>query len=59
MTKRAFLDEYRRAARIALRSMRLRGHPDAADTENVEALEELEPCGAGCPRPVFCMEPAR
>jgi len=23
---------------------------------NVEALDELEPCGSGCPQPVFCVE---
>lgn len=23
--------------------------------KNVDALAELEPCGAGCPRPVFCL----
>ena len=30
--------------------------PDLLTLENVEALTELEPCGNGCPRPVFCME---
>ncbi len=30
--------------------------PPALLTEkNVEALAELEPCGTGCPRPVFCI----
>ena len=24
--------------------------------ENIEALSQLEPCGTGCPSPVFCME---
>ena len=23
--------------------------------ENVEALEQLEPCGTGCPKPLFCL----
>ncbi len=23
--------------------------------ENVDALEELEPCGIGCPKPIFCL----
>ena len=30
--------------------------PELLTLENVEALAELEPCGNGCPRPVFCME---
>ncbi len=27
--------------------------------ENIEAMDELEPCGAGCPRPVFQMKNLR
>ena len=30
--------------------------PELLTLENVEALAELEPCGNGCPRPIFCME---
>lgn len=30
--------------------------PDLLTTANVEALDELEPCGAGAPRPVFLLE---
>ncbi len=30
--------------------------PELLSLENVAALEELEPCGAGCPRPVLCMD---
>ena len=29
--------------------------PQLLTLRNVEALDELEPCGAGCPRPVLCM----
>lgn len=29
--------------------------PKLLTLKNVEALDELEPCGAGCPRPVLCM----
>ncbi|MBQ7566281.1 MAG: single-stranded-DNA-specific exonuclease RecJ [Oscillospiraceae bacterium] len=29
--------------------------PELLTIENVAALEQLEPCGVGCPRPVFCM----
>ena len=29
--------------------------PALLTLENVAALDELEPCGAGCPRPVLCM----
>ena len=29
--------------------------PELLTLRNVEALDELEPCGAGCPRPVLCM----
>ena len=29
--------------------------PALLTIENVQALDELEPCGAGCPRPVLCM----
>lgn len=29
--------------------------PGLLTLRNVEALDELEPCGAGCPRPVLCM----
>ena len=30
--------------------------PQLLTLENVSALAQLEPCGCGCPRPVFCME---
>ncbi len=30
--------------------------PSLLTLENVRALDELEPCGAGCPKPVFLME---
>lgn len=30
--------------------------PDLLTLENVCALDELEPCGSGCPRPVFFMD---
>ncbi len=30
--------------------------PSLLTLENVAALSQLEPCGSGCPRPVFCME---
>lgn len=30
--------------------------PSLLTIPNVEALDQLEPCGAGCPRPVFCMD---
>ena len=30
--------------------------PGLLSEENIVALDELEPCGAGCPKPVFCME---
>ena len=30
--------------------------PHLLTLENVAALAQLEPCGCGCPRPVFCME---
>ena len=30
--------------------------PWLLNAHNILALEELEPCGAGCPKPVFCME---
>ena len=33
--------------------------PQLLTLENVEALSQLEPCGNGCPRPVFCMEQLR
>lgn len=29
--------------------------PELLTLRNVEGLDELEPCGAMCPRPVFCM----
>lgn len=29
--------------------------PQLLTEENVAALSQLEPCGTGCPRPVFCM----
>ena len=29
--------------------------PQLLTLENIQALDELEPCGAGCPRPVLCM----
>ena len=29
--------------------------PPLLTISNVEALDQLEPCGSGCPRPVFCM----
>ncbi len=29
--------------------------PQLLTLKNIEALDELEPCGAGCPRPVLCM----
>ena len=29
--------------------------PELLTLKNVEGLDELEPCGAMCPRPVFCM----
>lgn len=29
--------------------------PELLTLKNVDGLEELEPCGAMCPRPVFCM----
>lgn len=32
---------------------------DLLTPENVTGLEELEPCGSGCPHPVFCMEHLR
>ena len=30
--------------------------PQLLTEENIEALDQLEPCGAGCPKPVFYME---
>lgn len=30
--------------------------PELLTTNNVEGLDVLEPCGAGCPRPVFLLE---
>ncbi|MEA4965999.1 MAG: single-stranded-DNA-specific exonuclease RecJ [Oscillospiraceae bacterium] len=33
--------------------------PALLTLQNVSALEELEPCGAGCPRPVFFMDQLR
>lgn len=30
--------------------------PSLLTLENINALQELEPCGVGCPGPVFCME---
>ena len=30
--------------------------PQLLTLENVASLSQLEPCGSGCPRPVFCME---
>ena len=33
--------------------------PELLNLKNVDALDELEPCGAGCPRPVFCMRDVR
>ncbi len=30
--------------------------PELLTGENIEALEQLEPCGAGCPKPVFAMD---
>jgi len=30
--------------------------PSLLTIGNVEALDQLEPCGAGCPRPVFCTD---
>lgn len=29
--------------------------PKLLTLENAEGLEELEPCGTGCPKPVFCL----
>ena len=29
--------------------------PELLTIENIQALDELEPCGAGCPRPILCM----
>ena len=29
--------------------------PELLTIENIQALGDLEPCGAGCPRPVLCM----
>lgn len=33
--------------------------PQLLTIENVQALDELEPCGTGCPRPVLCMRALR
>ncbi|MCQ2433440.1 MAG: single-stranded-DNA-specific exonuclease RecJ [Clostridia bacterium] len=33
--------------------------PELLTLSNVESLEELEPCGAGCARPVFCIYNAK
>lgn len=33
--------------------------PELLSLENVQALDELEPCGAGCARPVLCMRGLR
>ena len=30
--------------------------PELLTEENIEALDQLEPCGAGCPKPVFYMD---
>ena len=30
--------------------------PELLTLSNIEALDQLEPCGAGCPRPVFYMD---
>ena len=27
--------------------------PELLTIENIQALGDLEPCGAGCPRPIF------
>ena len=29
--------------------------PELLTIANIQALDELEPCGAGCPRPILCM----
>ena len=29
--------------------------PSALTEENIEGLSQLEPCGIGCPKPVFCL----
>jgi len=29
--------------------------PELLTIENIQALGDLEPCGAGCPRPILCM----
>ena len=29
--------------------------PELLTIENIQALDELVPCGAGCPRPILCM----
>ena len=34
-------------------------HPQDLTAAGVEALDVLEPCGSGCPRPVFAMEQLR
>ena len=33
--------------------------PEMLTIKNVDALEQLEPCGAGCPRPVFFLRQVR
>ena len=33
--------------------------PELLTIENIQALGDLEPCGAGCPRPVLCMRGLR
>ncbi len=65
--RRENIDAFREEMRKAVREFRATGEyrqaleidcevqPQLLTTSNVAALEEMEPCGAGCPRPVFCM----
>ncbi len=65
---RARVDEFREAVVRQAGAFRGRGlsrgaleidcavDPALLTLANVEALSELEPCGAGCPQPVFCIE---
>ena len=65
--RREHIEEFRRrichkvsefcAAGLSSNALQVDCEPKGADLtiENVAALDELEPCGTGCPKPLFCL----
>lgn len=64
------IDEFRRRINLCAESFADSGlahsaleidceiNPALLTEENIEALSQLEPCGTGCPKPVFCISEA-